>query len=735
MGAAFARFAGIIPLRALRLLAATILLLVGAGTEAWAEGVTGSLEWEYNRLDTVTEDNAGQRTESKSNGFLQRYLLALDRRIYPNLNLYASGLFERNAVTTETDGAETDSTLRRLRPLAELRLRTPLYIAEISYRRNEQKREASGASPATDIQDAYFSSLQWRPDGFPHLGFRYSVNRNYDRARLFRDTAENEFLATAEYQPVTPLFLRYEGRLRKTDNRLEDIEIRQTAHAMRASYGDSWWKGLMTVSTEYDFNRRETEVTAAGSGEVTFPVLSLEGLSAIDDTPEEGALDPNPALVDGNTVAGAGINIGLPPTGGDIRLRNAGLRFDVGSEVNILFLWVDRELPQDIAGSFSWRVYSSDDNRNWELVGTPAPAVFDPFLNRFEIRFPNVTKRFVKTVVAPLSPTVPGATGFPTILVTELQAAVRRPAQEAAGKQVQTTQRYTLDVRTRLLQVPAVYYEFFYYFRKPDPGESSWTLSNGLSAIHRFSRILSGAARVGRDDGRELGKDLVAYRYTASLTAVPLETLRHTLVFSGLDETVGESWQKSHSLVLQNIAQLYQGVDVTLGGGVISQSNDTGEELLTTTLNGLVTLVPNRRITVNLIYNDRTTDRSGGGTGGDRTDYTRDGEVNLTVTPLSTLYLFGAWGFVQQAGQPTRRNERYSGTFSPFPDGTLRFNFFFGDEYRSQLNQRERVVSPSLRWNVTRMTTFDLSYSDISTSSDLSRTDTQVFSGNVRISF
>ncbi len=721
--------------RAVRLVTAALFFLSGAGGTARADGLNGYMELTLSRTDATAEDSSGEKTETDSERFLQRYSLSLDRRIYPNLTLYTAGLFERNATTTETDGTETDTTVRRIRPVVELRLRTPLYIAEGSYNRNEEKTEVSGASPRTDIRESYFSNLQWKPDGFPHLKFQYFRNHTYDRDRMVRDTTEDQFQLTSEYRPVDSLLLWYQGTLREEENLLEDISVQETMHSGRVNYSDSWREGLITVYSDYKVDRRETETEAGGGVEVTLPVFAIEGLSAIDDTPEEGALNPNPALIDGNLTAGTGINLGLPPPGGDIRPRNAGLRFDDGTKVNTLYVWVDRELPPEVAGVFSWQMYSSDDNRDWVPVGTAAPAAFDTLQNRFEVRFPDLTKRYVKVVVDPLTPTDPRAAEFPAILVTELRAAVRTPAAEAVGTRVLTVHRYNLDIRTRLLKSPILYYEFSYLVTKPDPGTSTWTLSNGLNASHRLTPKLSVAARASREDGRQSGVDREAYIYSASLTAVPLDTLRHTLVFSALDETVGEESQETYSLFLQNNAQLYQGVDMTLGGGVSQQSRDTGEDTFTTSLNGLLSLVPNRKMTVNLYYNDRTTERSGGGIVGEETEYTRSGEVNVTLTPVRTIYLFGSWGVVKRSEEETRRTQRYSATFSPFPGGTLQVNFFYSDEFDSQSNRRSTIVSQSLRWNITRRAYLDLTHSDISDDSDVSKTDSETYNGTFRVSF
>ena len=132
--------------------------------------------------------------------------------------------------------------------------------------------------------------------------------------------------------------------------------------------------------------------------------------------------------------------------GGDTQLRNMGLDFLVATEINTLYVWVDRDVAQ-VADAFSWRIYTSDDDprtaTDWTLRQTVSPAIYSPTFNRFEIRFANVNARYVKVVTGPLSPAVPIRFRFPTILVTELQAEIRRPASEVAGKQTTTFQNGT----------------------------------------------------------------------------------------------------------------------------------------------------------------------------------------------------------------------------------------------------------------------------------------------------
>lgn len=710
-----------------------MLLLVSCG-KAIAEGISGSVELTYSNARTRFEDSAGLSTSTETGSFLQRYNLTLDKRLYPNLSLLAGGLFDRRATTLKTGETEIDSTATRIRPFASLTLRSPLYLAEAAYSRSEDELEVSGAPSATTVRETYSSTLHWRPDGFPDLKLQFFRTNTFDRDRVVQDSTDDQYQLTSEYRPVSSLFLRYQATLRRNEDRVQDLTIDEIGHDGRIAYADWWWRRRVSVSSDYRYTRAETEIATGGAGEVRFALAPLTGLSAIDDTPESGALDPNPALIDGDLATGTGIDLGLPPPGGDPRPRNMGLQFAVDTQVNTLLVWVDRELPAGIGNAFSWTIYTSADGENWELRQTVAPADFGPFQNRFEVRFADLVVRFIKVVVSPLSAGVPFASDFPTIAVTELQAVLRRPAAEVAGRQARDTHLYNLGVRTRILQAPSLHYELTYSLAKAAPAPRRDTLSNGLAFSHQFTRVFSGTARVAREDGREAEGTRTAYLYNAAATAVPLPTLRHSLVFSGRRETVAGGTTDTKSVSLFNNAKLYEGVDVNLGAGKSFVSAETGEETDGTLINAGVTLVPHATLTLNLIYTDTRTERSGG----ERppsTDTTRAAEANASFHPVPTIFLFGSYRIEQRTGEDRRSTVNYSATWSPFPDGTLHLNFFFNETLRSEDDARERTITPSLRWNITRRATLDVAYQKLTSDAVSQKSDSEVVSGTFRISF
>jgi len=698
-----------------------------------AEGLSGYVEYDYSRNDTDIVDAGGQSIRAKTDSFSQLYNLTLNRKLYPNLNLLASGIFQKRDVSFESEGAESDATTTTVRPYINLNLRTPLYNAEAAYSRNEEKVKGSGSSPITTVRESVISTLYWKPDRLPDLRLQYSRDRQFDKDRLAVDTTTDQYQATSNYRPVESLTLYYQGTYRDIDLRLSETASKETINNGRVNYSNNWWRRRITFGLDYNITNQGIEIEASGAGEIGVRVFPFSGLSASSDTPENVVLVSNPALVDGSVAAGSGINLGLPPPGGDTHLRNMGLDFLVATDINTVYVWVDRDVAQ-VADAFSWRVYTSADNQNWDLRQTVSPAIYSPTFNRFEIRFANVSARYVKVVTSPLTPAVPFASAFPTILVTELQSEIRRPASEVAGKTTSTFQNGTMDLRAVLVESVNLTYELTYVFTKRDPGDLIYTVSNGFSAFRQFTNVFSGRGRVAFETGEEQAGNREAYVYSVSLTAVPFQTLYQSLTVSGKEETVAGEKDSSISILLYNIAKLYEGIDVNLGAGISFQEDDSGKEDKTAQVNAGATFVPNRRINLTLLYNGSTTDTSGGDQPEERTNYTRAGEANLSINPVQTIYLFGSYRIEKSTTFPSRNILNYTVNWSPFPDGTLHLTFTYNETVRSD-ETKERSIVPGLRWYVTPRSYLNLSYENLKSESPAITTTSNVYSGTVRISF
>jgi hypothetical protein len=547
------------------------------------------------------------------------------------------------------------------------------------------------------------------------------------------DTATDQYQLTSNYRPVEPLVLYYRGTIRNSEDRLSGTSTKETTHNGRVNYANAWWRRRITLGIDYNISYRGIDTETTGAGEVGVQVYPFSGLSALSDTPENVPLVSNPAMVDGNFSAGTGINLGLPLPGGDAKSRNMGLDFLVATEINTLYVWVDRDVSQ-VADTFSWRIYTSGDNQNWDLRQTVGPAIYSPTFNRFEIRFSNVNYRYVKVVTSPLTSAIPFASSFPDILVTELQSELRRPASEVAGKQTSTFQTGTADFRAVLLESLRLTYELTYFFTKSEPGELTYTLSNGLSFFRQFNKVFSGRGRVAFENGEDQAGNREALLFTASIAAVPVQTLSHSLTISGKEEKVAGKKNSEVSILLYNTAKLYEGIDANLSGGISFQESGTGGKNRNTQVNAGATFVPNRKMIFTLLYNGSESVASGGDLPGDNTTHTRAGEADLSITPVQTVYLFGSYRVERSSTSPGRNILNYSLTWAPFPDGTLHLTFYYNETVRTD-DTKERSIAPSLRWYFIPRSYLDLSYQNQKYESPAQTTSSNLYSGTVRISF
>ena len=249
---------------------------------------------------------------------------------------------------------------------------------------------------------------------------------------------------------------------------------------------------------------------------------------------------------------------------------------------------------------------------------------------------------------------MPDASRFPDILVTEIQAFVRRPAAAGRGTLARTTQLVNTDVRMRLLDAPSLYYEGYYLYNGTDaPGSKRDTLSNGFSVNHSFARIFSLYGRGALEQGTQPEGHRVATVTNATLTIAPLPTFRSSVLFTGQNERIGEIPNDRRGLFVQNTAQIYKGVDVLFGFGWNVTTRETGEVLHDRLTNLSATIVPRQRLALTFSFDDTTSERSGTFVGSPRT-HARRGYATVAVDPFPTLHLVLGEEVIVVTGDKTR---------------------------------------------------------------------------------
>jgi hypothetical protein len=721
---------------------------------ALADGINGRVALTYAHSASTSADVAGNVTDSSSRAFFQQYSLAADTRLYPNLRLLAAGLFQKTDATTSTNGQGSWATVTVTRPYIDLTLRTPVFGVGVNYTSVTTESKALNARTTTFKHDAYGGILGWKPEGLPTLDMTLTRSYNYDVDRVMQNTVNDQVSLFSRYDPTRTVRLRYQGNYSETQDRLTDVETKSIGNDVRVNYDDQYLRNRVTVSAYYDYGRRASEITTSGQGTVNFQVFAVDGLFLNSDNLLTDPLRSAPFLID-NTMIGptnATNNIGSatsatsPP---DTVARNIGLQFAAATEMNALDVWVysvtgvtidtavPAYLPAPVAGSFTWSVYTSTDNLNWRLhqTGVSAPYEIDaarPGVGRFEITFPNVATKYIKVVVSPLSPFAAGGQGrdFPGIYVTELQAFIARPAADVTGKFSSTSQIGGLTTKVMILKIPALYYDFSYFYNRSESPISitrTTTMSNALTVLHQFNPVFSGTARGERVDDSDITGDTVSLRFSAQITAVPLPTLSHTLGYSTGTRQSPTGRSTSQALTLTNTAELYRNITAFLNGGLSSSTSETDQKIDAMTYSWGINLIPIGTLNITLSSSYEQSDRSGGGVPAS-SSFTRSNDASVSYYPFRALYLYASRSERSGSDQPRDTLTNYGLNWSPFPGGDLVFNFSYSESRRALDNSIDKQMIPSLRWNITRRTYTVAAYNSTRNTSDFGQSTTRTYS-------
>ncbi len=701
--------------------------------------LTGYVDLTYSDVSSESEQaSTQQEAKSRSFGFHQIYSLTLDRQLYPNLKLLASGLFDQNITKTKTPDQDTNQRTTTVRPLIELSLDDPIYNGSAGYSRRDDITKASGAPNLHLVNEEWRANLYWRPEALPTLQVRGSRTNTYDTDRAQVNLTDDLITVTSEFRQKG-LYLRYYGTFDDATNKVVDLRTKTFTNTGEVSYENKFFGDRVQVFADYQITLNNTDVTSRGRGEVLLPtIFPFAGLSSVDDTPLDGALEQNNLLIDGNTGASAGVDLGTGSPGTPTRTWNIGLDFFTVAEVNTLFVWVDRELPSAVSQAFSWRVYASSDNMFWTLVDAAPSVQVGLFQNRFELRFTTVTSRFIKVVTDSLSPGVPVPPGTDAshIFVTELQSFLSTTSGSGKTSLSDNTQRINVFGRTDLLYNPLVYYTVAYTSvissgRAGQPSQTRWTVLNALNLNHRLSRVFSTTAKVEKEDSSDTRGKTTAYAYTLSVNAVPMRTLNHTLTVSGRFEDNPDGHLTRNGAFLTNNIDLYKGVRLYGTGGVSVSTIETGQDEFSPSYTAGIEVSPRNNLTFLLSYNSSETRRSGGGLPETKT-FTRSGDASVTYYPLRTLYLFLSLGRVSQENKSFTLHN-YAVTWSPFPGGQLQASLNYNESFRSDENEKVITLTPNLRWNMSRRSWLNVSYFISRTKSDIQRAKDKIFAVNLRL--
>jgi len=697
---------------------ALIAALAAAPAVARGEGFSAWLEAGFALNDATSTDAAGRSIQTKSWAVPQNYRLTYDARIYPLISLNATGAFRWTPSETSVDGGPTVSSSQTLWNLYAAATVGPtvLSITPFLSMLGQGTTSSLGAAATTGLTSMSFgAAANWLPEGIPKWSLRFARTHTYDSGGSTQDTVADDALLALRYDDLRVFTVRGALRYNHTEDQINASWSGETGVSAQLNYNDVFLDRRLTVGVTYLPAYRVFTVGGSG-GMVRVQQFPVEGLSLVEAPPALPSRDtllPNPALIDGDVVTSAGIDIGFQPTlSGDTRYRDMGVRFvDVTIPVNLLYVWVDRQLPQFVSGAFSWTVWWSDDNVGWVEVPLAAPVTFNQLANRFEIPVPQTRARYLKVVTRPLAGAVTVDPQYADIFVTELQTWLETPISGASRKTDQFAGSASGNLRFAILREPGLTYDFNgFLVQGQGLTVASWQVTNGISFDYRLTRALRTAARVERSDGVQAttGHES-ASRWSVQMTADPFAALNASLSYTGAVGYLAGQNFREHSLTLTLRTDLYTGVSLYALGGLGTRIGELRGTSKSATVTGGATLVPFPALNFQGSCTYAKSQGDSGLPGQVNTDATTI-QVFANFNPTPAFYVTG--GLTRTLGSQQAPSNQFNVTaaFSPFPDSDLLLRFSYIDNLDSSQSTRARIVGPSLRWNIRGGTHLDVSY-------------------------
>ena len=346
----------------------------------------------WTAIETLTTEN---------DNIEQRYSLRLRQEVAPFLSL--EGSYRYYDYTSRFSGLPEASRTRQ-HPRFQLLYNRPKLNANFGV----EQRISEGTFDSEDFRaDALFGGFSWRATkGLLVSGQARDSSNEADVSALGRDSQQSTYLIDTTYRRDR-WTVGYSYNRNDVENRSTGFSTEQDIQRLRLAGGRDFFGGRLSLGLTGSVGRIESRSKTTGSDDLAEPVPAVQGLFAIDTSPEVGELEPTPGLVDGDRLTPSPPIIDI---GGGNAFRNLGV--DVGGLLPVSRLEVSVDRPSGPA--VLWQVFHSADNLIWESLATEA-AEFDAGRQLYRISFPETNDRFFKVVN--ISPNV-----VPVVLVTEVAA-------------------------------------------------------------------------------------------------------------------------------------------------------------------------------------------------------------------------------------------------------------------------------------------------------------------------
>jgi len=361
----------------------------------------------------------------------QRYRLDLHQVLTDFLQVR----FGYNYLDMRRDTAVNGFDRRDQRPRLELIYQRPRLNGSLAF--EQQRSEGSGG----DLElDSVLGRIAWYATEKITLSLNLRDEKRASDVALFgRDAKSREVILEAvrraRWWSIGTSYQR-----RELSNDLTGLDTVQDRYEGRLDAAHSFFDGKLYLGMSSRLSQVDRSFDIPAGAVLAEPLPVLQGLSAVDVTPEAGALDPTPGLVDGELATPTAPAIEI---GGAFTFRNVGVDVGLLRPADELEITVDA--PSD--PGLVWRVFHSVDNLLWEEI-PGVTATWDGDLLRYVLRFPRTTDRYFKAV----NTTTNSATD---VQVTEVRALLTTDGATVLATDREST-FYQVDTSIRVRPHPRV---------------------------------------------------------------------------------------------------------------------------------------------------------------------------------------------------------------------------------------------------------------------------------------
>lgn len=411
-----------------------------------------------------------------------------------------------------------------IEPRFELRWFPEKFDLTLGSRWSQRRERTEGLARVTRTEQDLFGRFATRLERAPDVQVEY--DRRTRELGDGADLVDSRLFAEVGYR--RPTWSASVGQ-RRTVNDVEDGLRRETTEDLfDGSVNRRFLDGRLSFFANASASDIDVVDRLPRETLVAVPRVVVQGLAALDPLPEDGALAPEPNLVDGNRSGATPVNIGGGLAGGEIGW-NVGVELGLDQFVDVVDLWLADPIPAASATRYQFEVYTSPDNVQWtRQPGVASRAYFEDD-GRFRLTFAPVVARFVKVVNLSVDDTL-GA-----VFVSEIEVfrqELRRGTSETATRTRLATANVTWSPFSRLTFALT---GFFNRIENDGLGGAnrSEDRTGNVSVRYRPNDYLLGSVSLlSQRRERSLLPTERGRILTANLTALPLQDLELSVVFT-----------------------------------------------------------------------------------------------------------------------------------------------------------------------------------------------------------